>query len=136
LLDVSPPFTLVNQSCEGRDDAPSSADQRTGTEWSDVNSNNNSPTRVKLFAAVVGGSAIVALGALGVVFTENTSSVVSDPATPVEPFPTSESPAPEAPLPPDASTAVTTTATTPPLAPETPFATPGITTTPTSAEPG
>jgi hypothetical protein len=101
-----------------------------------VNSNNNSPTRVKLFAAVVGGSAIVALGALGVAFPDNTNSVVSDPATPVEPFPTSESPATEAPVPPDASTAVTTTPTTPPPAPETPSAAPEITTTPTSAEPG
>jgi hypothetical protein len=103
-----------------------------------VNTNNNSPARVKLFAAVIGGSAIVAVGALGVTVTENTHSVVSDPATPapVEPFPTEESPASEAPVPPDASTAVTTTPTTPPSSPETPSAAPGITTTPTSAEPG
>lgn len=101
-----------------------------------MNSNNNSPARVKLFSAIIGGSAIVALSALGVTFTENTSSVVSDPATPVEPFPTEESPASEAPVPPDASTAVTTTVTTPPMEPETPSAAPSITTTPTSAEPG
>jgi hypothetical protein len=90
-----------------------------------VNSNNNSPARVKLFAAIIGGSAIVAVGALGVTFTENTHSVVSDPATPVEPFPTEESPASEAPVPPDASTAVTTTPTTPPPSPETTSAEPG-----------
>ncbi len=101
-----------------------------------MNSKTNSPARVKLVSAVIGGSAIVALGALGVTFTESSSTLVSDPATPVVPFPTSESPATEAPVPPEASTAVTTTPTTPPPAPETPLATPGITTTPTSAEPG
>ena len=101
-----------------------------------MNTKNSSPARVKIFAAVIGGSAVVALGGLGVAFTENTHSVVSDPATPVEPFPTSESPASEAPVPPDASTAVTTIETTPPSAPATPSASPGITTTPTSAEPG
>jgi hypothetical protein len=101
-----------------------------------VNTNNNSPARVKLFAAIIGGSAIVAVGALGMTVTENTHSVVSDPATPVEPFPTEESPASEAPVPPDASTAVTTTPTTAPPSPETPSAAPEITTTPTSAEPG
>jgi hypothetical protein len=101
-----------------------------------VNSKNNSSTRVKVFSAVIGGSAIVALGALGVAVTESPTTLVSDPATPVVPFPTSESPATEAPVPPEASTAVTTTPTTPPPAPETPLATPGITTTPTSAEPG
>lgn len=105
-------------------------------EWSDVNSKNNSPARVKLYSAIIGGSAIVALGALGVTFTENTNSVVSDPSTPVQPFPTSESPSAEAPVPPEASTAVTSTTTTPPPEPPTPLATPHITTTPTSAEPG
>ena len=101
-----------------------------------MNTHNNSPARVKLFAAIIGGSAIVAVGALGVTFTENTHSVVSDPATPVVPFPTEESPASEAPVPPEATTAVTTSVTTPPSTPATPSAAPGITTTPTSAEPG
>ena len=101
-----------------------------------MNSNNKSPARVKVFSAVVGGSAIVALGALGVAFTESSNTLVSDPSTPVVPFPTSETPASEAPVPPDATTAVTTSETTPPPVPETPSAAPSVTTTPTSAEPG
>jgi hypothetical protein len=81
--------------------------------------------RVKLLSAVIGGSAIVAMGALGIaVNAEQNDTIVSDPTT------TLTEPAP-------ITTGETSTeASVAPPAPETPVATPEITTTPTSAEPG
>jgi hypothetical protein len=87
-----------------------------------VNSSTNNPPRVKLLAAVIGGSAVVAMGALGVAFNaEKGNSVVSDASTPVTTMTTGQT---------------STEASAAPTSPQTPVATPQITTTPTSAEPG
>jgi hypothetical protein len=89
----------------------------TGTEGSDVNSSTNNPARVKLLAAVIGGSAVVAMGALGVAFNaEKGNSVVSDPSTPVTTMTTGQT---------------ITEASVAPTSPETPMATPPVTATTT-----
>jgi hypothetical protein len=84
-----------------------------------VNSNTNNPPRVKLLATVIGGSAVVAMGALGVALNlESSTAVVSDPATPVTTMTTAQTNT-------EASVAPTTL--------ETPMATPPVTATTTAA---
>ncbi len=88
----------------------------TGMEWSQVNS------KQKLWASAIGGSAIAAMGILGVALAPEPTSptIVSDPTTATS-MTTGET---------------STEASVAPPAPETGLATPEITTTPTSAEPG
>jgi hypothetical protein len=85
-------------------------------EWSKVNSK-----QVKLASAIFGGSAVVAMGALAV--AKSGTSAAEPPAP--GPVTTSE-----------VTTGETITETVVPEAPQTSAATPNITTTPTSAEPG
>jgi len=75
---------------------------------------SNQPKRVKLLSAVIGVSAVVAMGALGVIFGDVMSS--AQPAQVVGPI------APQA-------TEQTITTTTPPAAPETSVASPTVTAT-------
>jgi hypothetical protein len=85
-------------------------------EWSKVDSK-----QIKLASAIFGASAAVAMGALGVA-SNDTSAAEPPPPGPVT---TSE-----------VTTGETITETVAPEAPPTSAATPEITTTPTSAEPG
>jgi hypothetical protein len=75
--------------------------------------NANQQKRVKLLSAVIGASAVVAMGALGVIFGDVSS---------VEPAQVVGAIAPQA-------TEQTVTTTTPPPAPETSVATPSVTAT-------
>jgi hypothetical protein len=84
-----------------------------------VNSSTNNPLQVKLLSAVIGGSAVVAMGALAVAFNAETgNAVVSDPSTPVTTMTTAQTST-------EASVAPTTL--------ETPMATPPVTATTTAA---
>ena len=74
---------------------------------------SNQPKRVKLLSAVIGVSAVVAMGALGVIFGDVSSA---------EPAQVVGAVAPQA-------TEQTVTTTTPPPVPETSVATPSVTAT-------
>ena len=79
-----------------------------------VRVNSNQQKRVKLLSAVVGVSAVVAMGALGVIFGDVISSAQPEPVVgPVAPQATEQ----------------TITTTTPPAVPETSVASPTVTAT-------
>ena len=75
--------------------------------------NANQQERVKLLSAVLGASAVVAMGALGVIFGDVTSGEAAQVVGAVAPQATEQ----------------TVTTTTPPPAPETSVATPTVTAT-------
>jgi hypothetical protein len=81
--------------------------------------------QLKLVSAGIGASAVVAMSALGLVFSDVGAAQPQPPPPPPGPVTTSE-----------ITTGETITETVVPEAPETTAATPPITTTPTSAEPG
>jgi hypothetical protein len=87
-------------------------------EWSEVNSK-----QLKLVSAAIGAGAVVAMGGLAVAM----SNVSGAQPEPPPPGPVTTTPV---------TTGEISTETTAPPAPETSIATPEITTTPTSAEPG
>jgi len=75
--------------------------------------NGTQQKRVKLLSAVIGASAVVAMGALGVIFGDVSSAAPEQVAGPVPPQATEQ----------------TVTTTTPPPVPETSAATPSVTAT-------
>ena len=75
--------------------------------------NGTQQKRVKLLSAVIGASAVVAMGALGVIFGDVSSAAPEQVAGPVAPQATEQ----------------TVTTTTPPPVPETSVATPIVTAT-------
>ena len=75
--------------------------------------NANQQKRVKLLSAVIGASAVVAMGALGVIFGDVSSAAPERVVGPVAPQATGQ----------------TVTTTTPPPAPETSVASPTVTAT-------
>jgi multidrug efflux pump subunit AcrA (membrane-fusion protein) len=75
--------------------------------------NGTQQKRVKLLSAVIGASAVVAMGALGVIFGDVSSAAPEQVAGPVAPQATEQ----------------TVTTTTPPPVPETSVATPSVTAT-------
>ena len=74
---------------------------------------SNQPKRVKLLSAVIGVSAVVAMGALGVIFGDVSSAEPEQVGGPVA----------------QQASEQTITTTTPPTAPETSEATPSVTAT-------
>lgn len=79
------------------------------------------PKQIKLASATIGSGAVVAMGALGLASNDTSA------AEPPVPGPVTTS---------EITTGETITETVAPEAPQTSAATPNITTTPTSAEPG
>jgi hypothetical protein len=88
-------------------------------EWSEVKSQ-----QLKLVAAGVGASAVVAMGAIGLAFSDVSAAEPPDPGPP--------GPV----MPPDATTGETSTEAAAPDAPDSPTAVPDITTPPSTIPTG